>query len=286
LIRLFPPLLICSIITFLVFRILDSGSIMSNSHSFKNLLISLIFISPNIINHIFDLNRSYINGSYWFLWTEIQFYLIASFVYFVNRKHFIRNYTIFSLVTSVLNYSIVRIIANTYTTNRLNLHFSNYFLDQYKFWSESLDFLRFNYLFLIGIFLFILYEKKYKISTQIMIGAVVLLEFLTEPYFWNWTEIWIIMIIILLLLVFIYFPKSLKWISFKPLTSIGLASYSLYLIHENIGVLLINKYANSLGNYNFLFPVLLMILLMYFCYLGYKYIEKPLTNYLKVHFVK
>lgn len=267
LIRLFPPLLICSLITFLVFRLFDSELLMRETHSLKNLLVSLTFISPNVIDHLFGTHTEYINGSYWFLWTEIQFYFIASIVYFVNRKQFIRNYTIFSFILCVFHYTLFRINANTYSTDRLNLHFS--------------ELMKFNFLFMIGIFLFMLYENRHRVLTQIMVGAIVLAEILMEFHFWNNTEKWIIMLILVLLLLFIYSPKYLQWITIKPFTSIGLSSYSLYLIHEYIGVLLINKYANTLGRFDFLLPVVLIILFMILCYLGYKYIEKPLSTKLK-----
>ena len=281
-IRLFPPLFMCSIITFIFFRLYDFEDIIGVSHSFKNLLVSLTFVSPYIVNHLFDIHVNYINGSYWFLWPEIQFYFIASLIFYIKPKHFIRNYSIFSFILSLTNYLLMRITANIYTTNRLNIHISDYYLNQYKFWNENFNFLKFNMFFLIGIFLFILYENRNKISTKIFLGIIILIESWLESYLWSSTEKWIILAIIVFMLVFIYSPAYLQWIAFLPITSVGISSYSLYLIHEHIGVLIINKYANSLGQYNYLFPVLLIILFMYLCYLCYKYVEKPITNYLKL----
>ena len=63
--------------------------------------------------------------------------------------------------------------------------------------------------------------------------------------------------------------------------NIGVASYTLYLIHEVIGVLLINKYASIFGKYDFLFPILVILLMIGFALLSFKYIEKPIGTYLK-----
>lgn len=87
LIRLLPSLLIASLITIIFFRIFDTSTIFPESHDFKNLLPSLLFIQPTLLNSIFSNNHTnfnYINGSYWSLWTEIQFYLLASVIYYVE----------------------------------------------------------------------------------------------------------------------------------------------------------------------------------------------------------
>ena len=61
----------------------------------------------------------------------------------------------------------------------------------------------------------------------------------------------------------------------------GIGSYSLYLIHENIGVLLINRYASLLGSLDFLFPVIVIAALILFSYFSYTFFEKPAGKLLK-----
>ena len=51
-------------------------------HKISNLLPGLSFISPDCWNLVIHRNFFWINGSYWSLWVEVQFYLLASLVYF------------------------------------------------------------------------------------------------------------------------------------------------------------------------------------------------------------
>jgi peptidoglycan/LPS O-acetylase OafA/YrhL len=213
LIRLLPPIILCSLTTLFVFRILDTGNLLERAHSFKNVLTSMALISPDIINHIFGTHRDYINGSYWFLWPEVQFYFIASVLYFFSKKHFIRNYAFLSIFIHASYYVINRIITNTFSTNRLHLHLSTNSISQYQFWTSSFNFIEYNLLFLIGILLFQLYAKQFNKWTLALLGLTVLIEFKHLDS----TENWIVMGMIALFLLVIYVPHSLDWISSNPL---------------------------------------------------------------------
>nr|WP_294900920.1 acyltransferase [uncultured Pedobacter sp.] len=94
-IRLFPAMLIASSITLWFFIIFDTNSLYPNGHSFKNFILSLTFVTPEIFRVIFSNPKlSYLNGSYWSLWPEIQFYALASVLYFCSRKKFVVNFVI------------------------------------------------------------------------------------------------------------------------------------------------------------------------------------------------
>lgn len=83
-IRLIPSMFVCSLITFIVISLLDSENIFPKSHSFKNLLFSLTFLTPEISRKL-HINLEYVNGSYWSLWPEVQFYFVASTIYFISK---------------------------------------------------------------------------------------------------------------------------------------------------------------------------------------------------------
>ena len=90
LIRLFPAMLLCSVITLLLCLLLDGKNLFPDAHDVKNFLPSLTFTNPRIwdlTGHKFGL----ISGSYWSLWPEIQFYAISAVIYFADRKNFVRN---------------------------------------------------------------------------------------------------------------------------------------------------------------------------------------------------
>jgi peptidoglycan/LPS O-acetylase OafA/YrhL len=92
--------------------------------------------------------------------------------------------------------------------------------------------------------------------------------------------------IVAMFLLFIFAPQFLDWLNLKPLRAVGVSSYSLYLIHEFIGVLLIHKYAHYFGKFDFLFPILLIVGFMFLCYLSYNYVEQPIGKYLKQRLIK
>jgi len=75
-IRLFPAMVFASILTFAVCAVFDRGFLFDQSHSIRNFLGSLTFISPAAFQYL-HVNFSYLNGSYWSLWPEVEFYLFS-----------------------------------------------------------------------------------------------------------------------------------------------------------------------------------------------------------------
>ena len=286
-IRLFPSMLVCSVIILVVFQCFDSGNLIPQSHSFTNFLISLTFISTQIANKIlsyFNVSGDYINGSYWSLWPEIQFYFVASCLYFFNKKNFIRNIAYFSLVIFWLNLSALILFANISTTNTFHLSFNYQLIETYKKLSITVfNYLYYSMYFLIGALFFQLYMKKRMINSVVLIIVSALSLLIYERYINlnQFLPFYILAGMLVLFSVFILYPKILSFLTLKPVTSIGIASYSLYLIHEPIGILLINKYAGLFGKFDFLFPVLVILLLILFSLFSYKYIEKPVGIFLK-----
>ena len=85
----------------------------------------------------------------------------------------------------------------------------------------------------------------------------------------------------LILMSFIYKPNLINFLGNKFFGKLGLVSYSVYLIHQNIGVLIINKISNYLGNYSWLIAIILIIIFFLFGLLSYKYLETSISKLLK-----
>jgi len=286
-IRLLPSMFICSFITLVVFKILDTKEIFPDSHSIKNFLFSISFFPAEFYHKFIPFSNSsvnYINGSYWTLWPEIQFYFIASSFYFVNKKNFVINISIFTILIFTLNYLTLRVLDNVQSTNRLDLNISDQTIESYKYSIIYIfNFVIYSLYFLSGVLFFQLYAKKNKRMSIILLCICFLLLIITNGGFnlIHFSPIHLIFIMYLLFVGFIYFPKQLNFITMKPISNIGVASYSLYLIHEVIGVLLINKYADIFGKYDYVFPIFVILLMVCFALLSFKYIEKPIGSYLK-----
>jgi peptidoglycan/LPS O-acetylase OafA/YrhL len=82
-------------------------------------------------------------------------------------------------------------------------------------------------------------------------------------------------------LLFLLFSLGyLRFINFRPLTWLGGISYSLYLIHQNIGYLVINKLKNADINFGLVIIIPTAISLLLATIINY-YIEKPANKLLR-----
>jgi peptidoglycan/LPS O-acetylase OafA/YrhL len=62
--RLFPSMLLCSLITLIVISLLDDHYLFKNAHELKNFIPSLTFINPTLWTLITKVNFYWINASY------------------------------------------------------------------------------------------------------------------------------------------------------------------------------------------------------------------------------
>ena len=104
-IKLFPAMLLCSAITFIAIKLIDSNQEYPHFHSrLVDFLPSLTFTPPSVWRYLLnDPTIDYINGSYWSLFPQIGFYLASGLVFFVNRKNFLRNWFVVLLLSVVIN---------------------------------------------------------------------------------------------------------------------------------------------------------------------------------------
>ena len=90
-----------------------------------------------------------------------------------------------------------------------------------------------------------------------------------------------VLVMILLFLCLIYRPGMLGSLKHRLPARIGLISYSMYLIHENVGVLLIQKYGGWLGPWSPIAVIIMIGLVACFAELSYSYYEKKAGAILK-----
>jgi peptidoglycan/LPS O-acetylase OafA/YrhL len=282
-IRLVPTMVIASLATLLVFRLFDAASIFPESHSIANLLPSLSFIAPEVFNAFSpsdSVRFDYINGSYWSLWPEIQFYLFASTIYYFNKKRFLRNFTIASLLLIAAFW----LTGNIRTTNTFHIPLSKQGAAVLNQWITVIfDLPVYLVYFCLGVLLYVAYKyrqenTKLPLSTAALLGIFTLIFF----YFGNhWPVRLIFMGMLALFLAFIYFPRSVFLLEKPVFVNIGIASYAIYLFHENIGVLMIHSWAGYFTHFAFILPLMVMAFII-FASIRYTHtVEKGITAYLK-----
>jgi len=282
--RLFPPMVLCTIITYIVVRTLDNHFLFANAHKIKNFLPSLTFINPTIWTLLIKKDFAWINGSYWSLWMEIQFYAISSVVFFLNKKYFFRNILIVGMAVSISKYVPIYFL----NSHIAYFHTNNWviFLTGWKHGNELFNIPFFIAWFLPGVIFYQLY-KGFRFAGHVFTGicAVAVIVYLPlEIQVWHtyslYTHIACFIMLILFMLM-IYKKKYLFFLENPILKRIGVISYSIYLIHETIGVLLINKYAGYLGSLSVLSPFIMIILATGFAELSYRFYERKASLLLK-----
>lgn len=271
--RLIPGMMICATVTYLVFLLFDSYDLNPDSKDFYNLLLSYTFISPLLINSVLNTDLQYIDGAYWSLWVELQFYVLAGLTYFLSPKNFLRNYSIVSLLGlaaqvlfDLLNESSVAGIVG----NRMYSHVHN-LLNVFPLFANNLWFLS-------GVVIYKMYYGKKDVKQLAFLLFIFLIQLVLLKD--NYARL-IGAGIISLFLLFLYNQSMIRFLANDMLSKIGVASYSIYLIHQFIGFLVVNRLTPYFGDFNWIIGIVLIIAFTIFGLLSYKYLEKPFGDVLR-----
>lgn len=278
-IRLFPPMLLWSVITYLVCIALDTDHLFPNSHQIKNFLPGLTFILPEIWTRILHIRFDWLNGSYWSLWVEVQFYFISSVLYYLNKDKFFRNILLLTVLLTVANY--------------ITLHFSgdnsgNHLAESSSFfpgWTAINGHLNISYFicyFTTGVIFHHLY-KRVTIPLKSLTSVCAMYIFSYQLYAGGTLAAGVLYLsMIALFAIMIYRRNYLSFLDLPLFRRIGVISYSIYLAHENTGVLLINKYGGYLGKWSPLSVLLVLILIVILAELSYRFLEQKTAILLKM----
>lgn len=280
-IRLYPSMIISSILIFIIMRLFDENRLFESAHEPKNFISSITFLPPTIlktISHHIEWTRNlrYLNSSFWTLWPEVQFYLISSTLYFFSKENFFRNliFTAIALITLFLISSQLKVATNYAIYLKIF-----YFIFSIGYYISY---------FIFGVIFFKFFKNrqlKETNSKRLMMSffCLIIIHFsvITDH---NITINLINVGMLISFILFIYYPKCIDFLKNRYIAEIGLSSYFLYLIHEPIGVLLINLYAKYFQPLEFLFTILLIVVFCIASILYYRKVEKKLTKLLYSYF--
>jgi peptidoglycan/LPS O-acetylase OafA/YrhL len=288
--RLFPAMLLCSFLTFLVARLINDPVYYTGAKQVQNLIPGLTFINPSLYNLITGSKFNWINGSYWTLWVEVQFYIIASALYFINKTKFFRNMLWVGVGISISKY-LPGYFLNNYP-DYLKAYGLSGFFDSWRYGNEIFNITFFIAWFLAGVIFYRLYIGiNIKQNTWFLVyPAAVIICLLRDSwvYFQSvfYAEMFIALFTTILFLLLIYKRNSLCILENTFITRIGIISYSIYLIHEVIGILLINKYSHYLGSCAMLSPFIVIVMAIVFAELSYLFYETKIARLIKKAFGK
>jgi len=261
--RLYPAYWFCVTLTSLIV-VIWGGSIFSVS--FNQYLVNMTMFNGFVgVEHI--------DGVYWSLMEELKFYFIIAFFLILRKiKKFDLNVVIVLwLMLSILSvfidfnsHYIFKVLRFVFT-----LFYSSYFIAGmifYKIYKEGV-----NYKYIIGLVLCL------AISMHYATGKIVSLESNFNSVF---SPVVICAFVIsFYVIMFLASTHRMKIINSPKLIKLGVLTYPLYLVHENIGFIIFNE---TLGYVNKYITLLIVLTLMlWISHLISVYIEKPLSTYLR-----
>lgn len=241
--RLYPVFWICLIITFIITSL---SGIERFERTFMEFLLNFTMI-PDLFK------ARMIDGVYWSLLPELLFYGIVLIIFLFRLLHRIE---IIMFIWLLISFISIRVVGNPVIST---LIVSNY-----------------SYLFIAGICFFKIYTKKGDVSHHLLIITCLLYCFFLVSIIE-----FIITIIFFLLFYLFVFKKLIFLNTMKPLIYLGRISYPLYLIHQFIGLILIQKLF-TIGITDFYLLLLIPITITIFVsWLISSSIEKPIHSLLR-----
>lgn len=252
-IRLYPVYWVALIITFIT----TSFFLPERTVSLKYALINLSMLQEFI-------GVPSVDGAYWTLRYEIWFYLIVAVILLFKQ---IKN--IIPICVAWILAAIALTTIKTIVHNKIVSVISVMLITQYA------------HMFIVGIALHELYEKRSIRISYILIGLSIVNQFINFKI--SYGIFYIVLITLFYLIVSskdITRPRWLIYIS-RPIVYISSISYPLYLIHQNVGYAIIKFLENYIGSeWLILIPITISILI---ATMLHKYIEVPSAKFLEKH---
>ena len=268
--RLFPAMLVCSVITYTVVSVLDVRPLSDVNPS--DFLPSWTFVSPYFYNKLFGLNTDWVDGVYWSLFVEVKFYVFASVIYFFSPRRFLLNYLLFSVALCLVFWT-----SQVFGVDKVSNLLTHVFYAQYAGF------------FLAGIAFQRMFQSGGEFETHSVIVAAVgvaysLLLYSLYPAVAMLNDGWyassLLTLFFALFFIFVIDSPLTKIFESKWLAKIGVASYSLYLLHQNVGISLLYKINLSLGS-SPLWTLLVIALMIAISIFLYNYVETPARSVIR-----
>lgn len=264
--RLFPTMLLCSALTFLILTLLPQRVFQPQLRDF---LPSLTFTDPFLWTKVFGVPFQAVDGAYWSLFVEVKFYFWVSVIYFsFGATRFFRLFAwLFGAL--VMAYVMVR-----------TLNLPHLWAMDFIFALSALPW------FVAGIGFYALYaDAKSRIAWVLLLEAIVALASLHLGTHAGTPAPFIALGFgYAVFFSFLMRPKWVAWLAYRPLAAIGVASYSLYLLHQSIGVAILDLLQLATGGtehivYALAVPVLASAFILASLVI-YRYWEAPAKTFL------
>lgn len=268
-VRIWPALIVSAVLTFFLLNWSDSPFALTRRQFWPNFLPSLTLTPTSLWSGLFP-KVDFVTGVYWSLVVEIRFYMIAAILFWLlPRDRLARNLVIFTVVIYIARALLRRVMPG------YNGVFDALFIPDYMPW------------FAAGAVFYELYKERLTKGAALIMLAVmyVLIARVSTNYAMIGRDPVIASAAGLSFLTLFWLlstrPSAVGLLEVRPLVWIGECSYSIYLYHYAIGMILISQVSKTIG----LGPQLLLVaaislLVLIVGRISYAMVENPSRRWL------
>jgi peptidoglycan/LPS O-acetylase OafA/YrhL len=234
-VRIWPALIVSAVITFFLLNWSDAPFAFTRRQFWPNFLPSLTLIPTSLWSGLFP-KVDFVTGVYWSLVVEIRFYMIALILYWLfARQNLARNLVIFTVLIYVVRALLRRWLPG------YNGVYDGFFIPDYMPW------------FAAGAVFYEVYKERLAKGTAFVLLAVAyaMIARISLNYAPIGRDPVVAGSFALLFLILFWFlstkPASMRILEVRPLVWIGECSYSIYLYHYAVGMILISQISKTIG---------------------------------------
>lgn len=260
--RLYPAFWFCVIVTSIIIVFFGGTIFQAN--------LNQVLFNLTMLNGFF--NVEHVDGVYWSLVVELKFYILIAVLLLIKKIKYIKAFALTLLAISILQLLI------PFAEAPFVLKIIYY-----------ITFVRWSPYFVAGMFFYLIKSEKNSIKNIIPIilsylvairYAIINIENRNALYGYDFsTEVVLTLITCFFLVIFLISIDKLSFLNKKYFLYLGILTYPLYLIHQNIGFIIFNNLGNVVNKW--LLLILVLLLMLTSSYLISKYIEKPTGKYLR-----
>lgn len=245
-IRLYPAYIFAICLTFVVIAF-SSVDILKTS--FVEMILNMTMFQD-------FLGVKNVDGVYWSLRVELTFYVIMAILLILKLERKVMWVTISWLSVSAGIQIINGLIATDITSLIEKFSMSNYCQ-----------------MFIIGIMFYYIWQDGNQLKYHLMIAASLIYDFVFEGITNGMFSLFFVGLFHLIL------NDKMKWLQSNTLIYLGAISFPLYLVHQNIGYVIINK-LESMGYVSEVYLFIPIGISLVLAHIISQYIEKPSHNIL------
>jgi peptidoglycan/LPS O-acetylase OafA/YrhL len=260
--RLWPAMFVSATITAIV---INSIGPVDWKVSWFDYVTSIFFIGPDVTATIaHKAGVKWVDGAYWTLWVEVRFYALAALAYWIAGRRFILLWLVFQL--AVFSLVALRIDAPHFIDAICIPQFLPYFT--------------------LGISIYSLREMETYRSISVIGMAAASVAILYNSYLGLIdSSIGFLICNLLIVAIMLFFavkPAGLNAIAIRPLRRLGESSYSLYLLHQCLGIILI-QWLIVFGVPYIVSAPIVVALAIFAAYAQHRWIENPAKRFILRH---